>query len=705
MRGGVPFCTFVPRRLRTLGIPALLCCFLFAYSCCSGEAAPPKESPAKDSPPKDATPKDTPPKKETTSGAGMDLMKLSLEQLMNIQVTSVSKKVEKASGAPAALYVITQDDIRRSGATSIPEALRMAPGLQVARQDSGRWAISSRDYNDEFNAKLLVLMDGRSVYTPLFSGVFWDVQDTMMEDIDRIEVVRGPAGTLWGANAVNGVINVITKSAKDSQGILATAGGGTEETGFGSVRYGGKISKDAYFKVYAKYFNRDNSETPSGGGANDHWDMFRTGYRVDWDVSNCDAVTLQGDYYYGGKDERLLNLAVENPPFVQTQNDHSDVSGANFIGRWSHTFSDRSDLKLQGYYDRTQRELSILDEKRDTYDLDFQYRVGVGDRHEIICGAGARLNHDQLENTFQVSFHPESRTTHVFSTFVQDRIWLLKEKLSLTVGSKFEQNSYTGFEVQPNARLMWQPDARQTVWAAVSRAVRTPSRTGNDVLTNSTVDPTVPVFSQLVGNRNVDSEELLAYELGYRVQPVSRVSLDAALFLNTYDSLISFEGGSPVTAQPPILVPFKFDNKMTGEIYGGELAAKFQLLKRWRLQTNYSFQRIQLHMDNDSTDTFTEKNEGNSPRHQFSARSSVDLSHDVELDVSVRYVDRLRSLNVPSYVTADVRVGWRPTKNLEISLVGQNLLDDRHPEFKPTFVPFQPAEIQRSGYLKMTLKF
>jgi len=675
-------------------VPSCFCVWILAAIlipnfCRGGEADPPP-----------------PPKPEAPKKAGLDLMKLSLEQLMDIQVTSVSKKVEKASGAAAAVYVITQDDIRRSGATSIPEALRMAPGLQVAKLDSSRWAIGSRDYNDEFNAKLLVLMDGRSVYTPLFSGVFWDVQDTMLEDIDRIEVVRGPAGTLWGANAVNGVINVITKSAKESQGILASVGGGTEENAFGSVRYGGKISNDAYFKVYAKYFDRDNSATPDGGEANDRWSMFRTGFRVDWDASNSDAVTFQGDYYYGGEDERILGIATDSPPFTMNQNEHSDVSGANVLGRWSHTFSDTSDFKLQTYYDRTQRELTLFSENRDTYDLDFQYRIGLGDRNEVICGFGTRINHDTTDGSFAVSLDPSGRSTHVISSFVQDRIWLLKEKLSLTLGSKFEHNSYTGFEVQPNARVSWLATEHQTLWAAVSRAVRTPSRTGNDVRLISPVDPTVPVFSQVDGNHNVDSEKLIAYELGYRVQPVSRVSLDFSLFMNTYDKLVSFEAEPPAPTPPPVFVPFQFDNKMYGEIYGGELASKFQLMKRWRLQANYSFQRIDLHMQKESTDSVTERSsEGSSPRHQVSARSSLDLPHDVELDVSARYVDRLRSMHVPSYVSADVRVGWRPTKNLELSAVGQNLLDNQHPEFRSTFIQFQQAEVQRSGYLKLTLKF
>ncbi len=609
--------------------------------------------------------------------AQAELTELPIETLMQIEVTSVSRKAEKISEAPAAISVITQDDIRRSGVTSIPEALRLAPGLEVARLDASQWAISARGFNDVFANKLLVLQDGRSIYTPLFSGVFWDVQGTMLEDIDRIEVIRGPGATLWGANAVNGVINIITRGAKDTQGLLITAGAGSEERGMAGIRYGGKIAENAFFRMYGTYFDVDDAALPNGGDANDAWQLGRWGFRVDWDLSEQNLVTLQGDAYRGAINQVFGTFVATNPPtFSRTVHDEYEVTGGNVLGRWSHTFSSESDLRLQLYYDRTERDTVIFTEKRDTFDVDFQHRF---------------------------SLVPNERTLDLYSAFVQDEFTLVPERLRLTVGSKFEHNDFTGLEVQPSGRLLWTPSERQTFWGSVARAVRTPSRAEEDITLNQVqqveVAPGISVFvpTTIHGSSQFGSEEVLAYELGYRAQPHPKVSVDVAAFYNVYDHLRSVEQ----TAQTQFIA----GNKLFGETYGLEAAGTWEVMNWWRLKPAYTFLDMQLHKRADSTDLNSERDEGKNPAHQFTLRSSMDLPHDISLDCMVRYVDHLPALNIDSYVGLDVRLGWRPTKHLELALVGQNLLQEQHAEFRPSFIRTQQAEIERGVYVKAIFRF
>jgi iron complex outermembrane receptor protein len=636
---------------------------------------------------------------ESTRPAG--LAELSLEELLNIEVTSVSKRPEKLSEAAAAIYVITQDDIRRSGATSIAEALRLAPGVEVARINAHIWAVTARGFNDQFANKLLVLMDGRSVYTPLFAGTFWDVQDTLLEDIERIEVIRGPGATLWGANAVNGVINIITKPARETQGALVSAGGGTEERGFAGIRYGGKLGEDAYFRVYVKYFDRDNSVLTNGMSAADKWDVLRGGFRVDWDASDDNLLTFLGNLYTGDVGTGI------------------SLSGGNLLGRWSHRFANGSDMKLQTYYDHTRRKETI-EEDRDTFDIDFDHRVPWGSRQEILWGLGYRLSADDIRagttaGGTTVSLEPDSRTTHLFTAFVQDEITLIEKRVSLSVGSKFEHNDFTGFEVQPSGRVLWTPHPRHSVWAAVSRAVRTPSRAEDDVrVTQALPAPPFPpdTFTQLRGDRRFEAETLLAYELGYRVQLSDALSFDMATFYNVYERLRSFEPVAPSAPPPAVLAAAALDNKLEGETYGVEVAGHWQVMRWWRLHANYSHLQLQLHKKGggggsfiDGTELDPERAEANSPQQQFGLRSAMDLPGKLELDCAVRFVDRLSNLNVPGYVSLDVRLGWRPNKNLEVAVVGQNLLDDQHPEFRPTFLRFDPTEVQRSVYGKVTWRY
>ncbi len=641
-----------------------------------------------------------------------DLTELSVEQLMSVEITSVSKREERLWESAAAVSVITGEDIRRAGVKSIPEALRLVPGVQVAQFGSNRWAISARGFNATFSNKLLVLIDGRTVYTPLFAGVFWDVQDTLLEDVDRIEVIRGPGGTLWGANAVNGVINVITKQAKATQGRYLEVGGGSEERGFVGTRYGGRVGDDLFYRGYFKYANHDNLVTATGRDAADDWRTYRGGFRLDWAPSMGDTLTVQGDLYKGDFGQTLTVPSLSGPFSVSSES-RDDFAGGNLLTRWRHKTADRTETTLQFYYDRTHRRELLFHEMRDTVDLEFQRRFPIGVRHDLIWGVGTRVTIDNIDNSASLVFTPTRRTDHLVSGFIQDQITLIPERLTLTLGSKFEQNSFSGFEAQPNARLLYSPNDWNRVWAAVSRAVRTPARFERDVQTNVAAFPGpggLTTLIQTAGNSDFTSEELLAFELGYRVQPVEWLSVDLAGFYTIYDNLRTSEPGAPTLATgaspPHIVQPFLFDNRMSGNTYGVEIASTWHPVSFWRLHLNYSYLKIELHPD--ATSVEKTQDQGRSPRHQVQARSILDLPWHLQFDASAFFVDRLPKLEpaVPSYLRLDLRLGWRPTRTFELSLVGQNLLDNRHPEWGGIFgVPVRPVEVQRSGYVQATWRF
>jgi iron complex outermembrane receptor protein len=578
------------------------------------------------------------------------------------------------SETASAIQVINQEDIRRSGAASLPEALRLASNLEVAQVDSRQWAISARGFNNTTANKMLVLIDGRTVYTPLYAGVFWDVQDPLMEDIDRIEVISGPGATLWGANAVNGVINVTSKNARDTQGLLFTGGGGTELRGFSSVRYGGQLSSKAHYRVYGKFFDRDSAVLRNGQDAADDWHMGQGGFRVDWDTSKSNLFTLQGDYYSGRMGQRSANDTV--------------VDGGNVIGRWSHSFSDRSDLKLQLYYDRTHRNVpNTFAETLDTYDVDFQHRFPLGDRQDIVWGFGYRLNKDNVTNSAGLAFLPPRVSRQAFSGFVQDEITVVKDRLHLTIGTKIEHNAFTGFEYEPSGRLAWKLSRRQTIWGAISRAVRTPSRIDRELFA-----PGSPPFL-LAGGPGFVSEELSAYELGYRTQASERFSLSLATFYNVYDNLRSVERQNPSASFPLVIA-----NGLKGESYGAELTGDYRITDRLRFKAGYTEMRIHIRPGPGSTDTSRGSGESHDPNRQIFLRPSVDFPRHVEFDAAFRFVGSIANQTLPAYNELDMRWSWQPNPRLEFSIVGQNLLHDRHAEFGS---PNARREIERSVYGKV----
>ncbi|HKX31593.1 MAG TPA: TonB-dependent receptor [Blastocatellia bacterium] len=642
-----------------------------------------------------------------------DLTATSLEDLMNIEVTSASKKEEKLFQTAAAIYVITQDEIRRSGLTSIPELLRLAPGLEVARIDGNKWAISSRGFNGRFANKLLVLIDGRSIYSPETAGVYWEAHHLPVEEIERIEIIRGPGGTLWGSNAVNGVINIITRHAKDTQGGLITAGGGSEEQGFGSARHGGRIGAKAYYRVYARYFNRGGLDEPSGYNAHDWQSAVNGGFRLDWKRSEHDTVTLEGDLYDSSLKERSINrslLQLLAPPSLTP----GEFNGGSLLGRWNHLYSDRSDTTLQIYFDRSRREIFDLGERIDTFDVDLQHHLAIGRRQDLIFGLSYRLIADQTNSNpaNPVQQTPKARTVQLFSGFVQNEVMLIKKRLRLTLGAKLEHNDYTGYEVQPNVRLLWTPNDHQTVWAAVSRAVRTPARGETTLRINLpaiTVPFGPPLVPTLLGNPGVKSEELRAYEFGYRHQPSKKLSFDLATFYNFYDRLQTLEPGQPFFEPAPgiphLVLPLAFNNLSRGETYGAELSANFDLNPRWKIQGSYTFLREQIHLYPGSHSTGSEAGEGENPRHQFQVHSFFKLPRNFELDAALYRVSRLPSVQIPGYTRLDARFGWKAGENFELSLGLQNLLDDRHPEYNSRIIGAVTSQPKRSIYGKAAWRF
>jgi iron complex outermembrane receptor protein len=632
---------------------------------------------------------------------------------MNMKVTSVSKRSQKVADAAAAVFVITQEDIRRSGATSIPEALRLVPGIQVARIDENKWAISSRGFNGRFTDKLLVLIDGRSVYTPLFSGVYWNVQDVMLEDVDRIEVIRGPGATLWGANAVNGIINIITKSAKSTPGALAAAGGGNELRGFSNLRYGSTIHHDTYYRVYAKYFNVGPSTDILSRSANDDWDALRGGFRGDWAPAGADSLTFQGDVYRSHYGE-TLSVPTLTFPFSTMFANRGSMDGGNLLGRWTHDFGNSS-TSLQVYFDNTNiSEHSLFTDHEKVFDIDFQHSFHPSESQAFIWGVGYRSIQDSNDSSFVVSLQPNHSQLNQFSGFAQDEISMLDRRVRLTLGSKLEHNAFTGLEFEPNARVLWNITSNQSVWTAVSRAVRTPALTERGLQLISAVIPPgaagnptpLPAEAAVFGSNQFKPEDLLAYEAGYRIQVRTNVSADLAVFYNDYTHLRSAEPGLPFLQTAPLpvhlVVPFVASNKMHGGTYGTELFTEYKVIPNWKLSGSYSYLQMNIRKDPTSLDPTPDNPGLSSPRHQFYVRSSLDIFRRLEHDLTIRYVDRLVGLNIPSYYSVDTHFSYPLLHSFELSVGSENLLNQKHLEFIPDFINTSPTEVKRSIYGRIT---
>jgi len=623
---------------------------------------------------------------------------MSLANLSNV-VTSVSKTPEDSFRAAAAIYVITNDDIKLSGATHVAEVLRGVPGLDVAQIDSSDWAISSRGFNGEFSNKLLVLVDGRTIYTPLFSGVYWDIQNMPLEDIDRIEVIRGPGAALWGSNAVDGVINIITKSAADTQGTYANEVVGNQARSLTDVRYGGKINDNGYYRVYAKFDDRAAMPLQSGGSGDNHWDNAKTGFRSDFNVSDTSKVTLQGDAYKANINLDLSIPSLTDPSGYSSYHDTVDSIGFNLLGKWQEKHSDALQSTFQAYIDYQSPSYTVLKQEIYTFDFDYQTAWKANDRNDVVWGAGAREIAADLTGSFTLPIASHV-TQQIYNIFLQDQIALIKKELYLTLGSKLEYNSFVRFVPEPSARISWYPDDKQTVWGAISHAVRSPSI--NERFGGLNTQSIVPGFiAQLYHNPDFQSEELTAYEIGYRIKPIQSVSIDSTAYINDYSKLETFEPGNVVDSGQ--IQQFVVSNLGSGRTYGFETSAKWDVLSNWNLLANYSYINMVL-AQGVSQDTTFMPQEGQVPHHQFMVRSQLFMPYDVQLINALYYVDRLPAESIESYVRFDTQVIWKPLKGLELALVGQNLLDNKHPEFGAS-LNGAVNEIPRAFYGRITVRY
>jgi iron complex outermembrane recepter protein len=644
-----------------------------------------------------------------------ELKRLTLDELMSVEVTSVTKEPQKLLRAPAAIEVITAEDIRRSGATTLPQALRLADNLQVAQINAHDWAISARGFNADLANKLLVLIDGRAVYTPLYGGVLWNVQDYLLEDIDRIEVISGPGGTVWGANAVNGVINIVTKAARETQGLYAYTAAGNQLEEQGGIRFGAQLAPDVYFRAYGKYTDEGAEITSTGADADDSWHIARGGLRLDRETG-VDQFTVQGDGYSGH--EAMAGIG------------HSDLSGVNVLGRWTHSGPDNTWTSLQAYYDhayltqpypavaRSTFEsgfpASLLTDALDTYDLDFQDHFHFGSRQKLAWGLGYRATREANYDLSQIRFAPPVLNQALYSAFVQDEIELAST-LYLTAGSKLEHNDYTGSEIEPSVRLQWNVRPAELVWAAVSRAVRTPSRYDHDLYAPSGLGAPPPLqLPTLIVQNNPDfvSETLVAYEVGYRAELGSRLTGSLSTFYNDYHDLRSVTP-TPTTLFYPYPYPVYFQNNLEADTYGFELTVSWQLLDWWRMRVGYNLLRENLRLRPGTIDATGGTNDTADPQQQFALHSRMNLPHNLSWDAALRWVDSFQIDHgptagpvvgiVPSYFGLDMRLAWQFSSRLEVSLVGQNLLHEYHVEYG--FPSPTREQIVRSVFAKLTWGF
>ncbi len=637
-----------------------------------------------------------------------DLFNMNLQDVMQIQVTTASRKSQPFSSVPAAIYVITQEDIRRSGLTSIPDLLRLAPGMQVSNINSNRWAVSARGFNFLYSSELLVLVDGRSVYTNDFSGVYWDAQDTMLEDIDRIEVIRGPNAALWGDNAVNGVINIITKHSKDTHGRLAVAEGGTLQQGMGEFRQGDKWGKNGNYRIYGKYSGNAPMVGLTGNDLADGWNMSRLGFRYD----GGDRATASGEWMteaelYSSHLGESINYPVITPPYSQRVDSSSPQTGYHIVTRWETQSNSGADTRIQTFLDHYTRVLPEIGLKRDTVDMDLQHQFERLGANSFLAGLDYRRSSSTTQPGLIAAFMPPNRTDLLYSAFVQDEI-TFSRLLHLTLGSRLSHNDYTGYEIQPNARLSWTPNSSHIMWAAVSRAVQTSGQALVSANERSQAFPTMsglPALVTLSGNPNLKAVSVTAHELGVRQNFSRQFFIDVAGFYNVYRRLVVTAAGMPIPelgALPPYIEePVSPVNGEHGETWGVEVSSRLTATSHWRLMFSYSYIDSSLRPDSAALRSFAVT--PTSYKNQIHVRSYLDLPHNLELDTATYYVDRLTD-GTPAYLRIDLRLGWHAKSNLEFSLDFQNLFDPRHREF--TGVLDEVAtDVPRSMYGKATYRF
>ena len=639
------------------------------------------------------------------------LKSMSLENLMDVTVYSASHKNQLLVDVSSAIYVITREDIRRSGARTLPDLFRGVPGLHVANIDAHTWAISARGFNGVFSNKLLVMIDGRSIYTPLYSGVYWDSQDTLLHDIERIEIIRGPGATIWGANAVNGVINIITRRAEDTaSGYVATGIGSTDKNSQ-EIRFGSSGEQLSY-RAYGKRLERDNYHYYDGSAheAYDNWHNHQAGFRLDCHAKQKNKLTFQGDIF-SVKAKQLLTYDIVNLPLF-----YEDVrsQGGNLMATLEVEESATSKWTLKTYIDRFIRDDGYFDQSRTTLDLKLHNQRQIGDSHEIVWGGEYRYNSDHLRTSNEETYtiDPDSATEQLFSLFIQDEWTLQPDGIKLISGTKLEHNDYTGYEIQPSLRILWNPRPSLSVWASVSRAVRTPSRTENGLSALVNVDDqtiptaagpvTVPTYVLIDPDTQGHSESLIAYEIGWRTLIGDALSIDTAMFYNDYKDIRSTTTRPSEGVNGTLIIPASFDYRTEGHSYGVEISMVWKILSAWRLNMNYSWLKLELKQPDNTIDIFFENITEGTPEHQVSLTSLIDLPYSCELDTTIYYFSSL--YDTPSHIRTDVRVGWLPNTNWEVSIKGENIFDPEYREYPANFGVIS-SQVPRGWYAQVKYYF
>jgi iron complex outermembrane recepter protein len=650
-----------------------------------------------------------------------DLTELSIEELMSVEVSLAGRKPVRLSEISAAIDVVTGDEIRRTGAMNAPDALRFVPGMEIARMDANKWAVTARGFNSIYANKLLVLLDGRSLYSPIFSGVFWESQDILMEDVDRIEVIRGPGATLWGAGAMNGIVNIATRDARDTQGLFLSAGSGTEDKWYAAGRYGGTLGRNAHYRIDVKHALHDGFETGGGKPASDDWTLTSGGFRADWSPSRADRFTLQGRVVAGdigqeGSPTLLPGVAMSFADY------RTRTRSGYMLGRWHRVLSPRSDLTLRVSVDRTQRrDALVIGGRYTTIDVDAQHHIRAGERHDMVWGLGFRMTRNRMDEDRMASMNPSERLFRTSGAFVQDDIDLVLRRLRLTLGSKFETNDFTGLEVQPNVRLLWMPSGRHSVWASAARAVRIPDPGDLDLLIHYDLPP---LRLSLSGNHGLEPEEMTAFECGWQARWSGAWRTGLNGYVNRYRGLHNYNIGDirAITDPPAIEIPFYLDNAMTGIVSGVEVSIDVRPSERLRflaalsalhvrlepsaeLTARYEALAAGLGWDRAGIDSWLMSQAGKSPERLGSFHFSWNPADRVDADVMVRFVDELRSLAVPAYTGVDARLGFRPGGDWELFVVGQNLAGRTHREFDEAPSPFGSTRMQRGVLCGANFRF
>ena len=637
-----------------------------------------------------------------------DLVHTSIEDLMNIEITSASRKEQRASDVPGAIFVITQDDIHRSGMTTVPDVLRLAPGIEVAQINSNKWAVSVRGFNSLRSNKLLILIDGRSVYNRIFSGVLWDSEDVVLDDVERIEVIRGPGAALWGANAVNGVINIITKTAAGTQGALVRGEGGRADEQ-GLARYGGTLGA-AQYRIYSQWTHREESLIAPGTRANDASHSTTSGFRVDW-ATSPDAFMLEGNLTAGQARALWPNLDPQTAARNPIADAPSDNIGGYVAGRWTHTRPNGATLQLQSSIDVASRDEPVGNYDRREFDVDASYHATFGTRHDVVAGAGYRFIDEALFGKTGFSLTPPENTASLATAFLQDEIDLFGRRLALTLGSQAQYDSVSGGGLQPNARIMWKALPRQRLWAATSRALRTPSLQDRGIQVILPPAPSaagLPVVVVASGNPASETETLNEVEAGYRIEIGTTASIDVTTFMGRYAHLHTNEQAAPIvqlSPAPQIVVNTQFGNLLAASTRGVEMSGHWAPVPMWHLDGSYTSFHIAPQLAAESHDPTAAVTDANTPEHQWQLHSAVMAGTRATVNLALFHVGPITQQQVPSYTRADANIEWRFTSHLSAMAIGQNLFDPAHTEFTSVDSLVIATQVARSGSVRLRWTF